>query len=119
MSGTVRIDGDNLVLELHLVDKILSFHRSLTIPLKHVLSVSTERVGWTQYPGARVGTGLPGVIRDGTYLTAEGAMFFEMHNPDECLTISLNDEHYKKIIFGVKDKESVAMMINDAISRTE
>ena len=42
-------------------------------------------------------------------------MFFEMHDPDKCITVSLNHEHYKRIVFEVEDKEAVAKRINDAI----
>jgi hypothetical protein len=115
MAGTIRIEGENLVLELHGVDRILAFKSSFTIPLKHVTSVSTERVGWTQYLGMKVGTSLPGVVKDGRYLTTDGWMFFEMHDPDQCITVSLNDEEYKKIVFQVEDKESAATLIRQVI----
>ncbi|MDA4137404.1 MAG: hypothetical protein OK449_10460 [Thaumarchaeota archaeon] len=119
MSGTVSIEGENLVLELHGVDTILAFKRSITIPVKHVLSVSTDKVDWVSFHQIRVvGTSIPGVVRDGHYLTSDGAMFSEMHDPDKCITIMLNDETYKKIIFQVEDKESAAMMISAAIAKT-
>ena len=43
-------------------------------------------------------------------------MFFEMHDPESCITINLDHERYKKIVFEVDDKESAAMMINNALS---
>ena len=43
-------------------------------------------------------------------------MFFEMHDPDSCITISLDHERYKKIFFEVEDKESAATLIEDAMS---
>jgi len=116
VSGTVRILGERLVLETHGFDKILAFRSSITIPLKQVVSVSTERVGWTEYPGIRVGTSLPGVIRDGYYFTSNGLMFFEEHDPEKCITITLSHETYKKIVFQVEDKEAVAKLINAVIA---
>ena len=62
-----------------------------------------------------VGARLPTIIKDGRFLTSEGMMFFEMHDPDKCVTVSLNHEKYKKIVFEVEDKESVAQKINEAI----
>ena len=61
------------------------------------------------------GTALPGVIKDGTYLMNDGMMFFEMHNTEKCVTVTLDDEKYKKIIFEVEDKESTALEINEAV----
>lgn len=117
MSGTVKIEGKNLVFEVHGIDVILSLKRSITIPLEHITSASTDKVPWEPFQQLRVaGTSIPGVIKDGLYLSNEGFLFFEMHNPDKCITVSLNSEKYKKIIFEVEDKESIAKTIRDAIS---
>jgi hypothetical protein len=115
MSGTVRIEGENLILELHGVDRILAFQRSMAIPLKHIVSVSTEKVPWVSAQVKMPGTDLPGVVKDGHYYSSEGWVFYEMHNPDECITITLNDEQYKRIVFQVKDKESAATLIKEVI----
>lgn len=117
MSGTVKIEGKNIVFEIHGVDIILAIKKSITIPLEHVESVSTDKVPWSPFQQLKVaGTGLPGVIKDGLFLSNDGLLFFEMHNPDNCITVSLNNEKYKKIIFEVHDKESVAQTIRNAIS---
>jgi hypothetical protein len=42
-----------------------------------------------------------------------------MHHPDKCITINLDHERYKKVIFEVEDKESVAMLIKNAISNEQ
>ena len=57
---------------------------------------------------------LPGVVKDGRFLSSDGMMFFEMHNPDKCVTVSLDYERYRKIVFEVEDKEATATQINDA-----
>ena len=116
LAGTVTIEDGNLVFELHGVDEFLSIKRSISVPLQHVVSVSTERVPWQPFKQMRVaGTSLPGVIKDGRFLSSDGMMFFEMHDPDKCVTVSLDHERYKKIVFEVEDKEATAQQINDAI----
>jgi hypothetical protein len=116
MVGTVKIENGNLVFELHGVDEFLSIKRSISVPLQHVVSVSTERVPWQPFKQLRVaGTSLPGVIKDGRFLSSDGMMFFEMHDPDKCVTVSLDHERYKKIVFEVEDKEATAKQINDAL----
>lgn len=118
MTGTIRIDGDNLVFEIHGVDVILAIRRTISIPLKHVVSVSTDRVPWQPFQQLKIaGTSLPGVIKDGIFLSNDGFLFFEMHDPDKCITISLNNEKFKKIIFEVQDKESAAKTITESISK--
>jgi hypothetical protein len=117
MSGTVKIEGKNLVFEIHGVDIILSLKRSITIPLEHVISVATDKISWEPFQQLKIaGTGIPGVIKDGFYLSKDGLLFFEMHDPDKCITVSLNNDKYKKIIFEVENKESVAKTIQNAIS---
>ncbi|MDE1842872.1 MAG: hypothetical protein KGH95_04395 [Thaumarchaeota archaeon] len=117
MSGTIRIENKNLIFEMHGIDIILAIRKSITIPLEHVSSVSTDRISWKPFEQIRVaGTSLPGVIKDGMFLSSDGLLFFEMHNPDKCITVSLKNEKYKKIIFEVDDKESVAKTIRDAMS---
>jgi hypothetical protein len=116
VTGDIKIENDNLVFEFHGIDEILSIKRSLTVPLEHVVSVSTERV--TLNPKAQiklVGTRIPTVVKDGRFLTSDGMMFFEMHDPNKCITVTTDHERYKKIVFEVKDKEAAAKQINDAL----
>ena len=99
---------------------MLAFKRSLTIPLKHMISVSTERVPWVNYHRVRMmGTSIPGLVKDGHYLSSEGWIFYEIHNPDKCVTITLTDDEYKGIIFQVEDKESVAKLVNQVIAQRD
>ena len=117
MSSTVKIEGKNIIFEINGVDVILALKRTITIPLEHIVSVSTDKVPWEPFQQLKVaGTSFPGVIKDGLYLSNDGLLFFEMHHPDKCITVSLNNEKFKKIIFEVQDKESVAKTIRDAIS---
>ena len=107
MTGKIEIDGKNLVFEIKGIDVILAIRRTITIPMDHVVSVTTEKVSWEIFQQLKMaGTNVPGIIKDGTYLTDDGLMFFEMHHPDQCITVTLNHETYKKIVFEVEDKES-------------
>ncbi|MFX1569886.1 MAG: hypothetical protein ACFFCV_16150 [Promethearchaeota archaeon] len=116
MVGTVKTDKSDLIFELHGIDTILSIKRKIRVPLKHITSVSTEHVTLDpKFQMRLIGTRLPTIIKDGRFLTSEGMMFFEMHDPDKCITVSLDHEHFKKIVFEVDDKEAMAKKINDAI----
>ena len=116
MVGTVKVENDNIEFELHGVDEFLSIKRNITVPLAHVVSVSTERVPWQPFKQMRiVGASLPGVVKDGRFLSTEGVMFFEMHDPDKCITVNLDHEHYRKIVFEVENKEEAARQINEAL----
>ncbi len=117
MTGIIKIEDKNLVFEIHGIDIILAMRKSITIPLEHVSSVSTDDVSWEPFQQLKIaGTSLPGVIKDGMFLSKDGILFFEMHDPKKCITVSLNNEKYKKIIFEVQDKEFAAKIIRDALS---
>lgn len=116
VTGTVRVEDGKLVFELHGIDEILSIKRSISVAIKDVKSVSTNKIPWALFKQLRVGgTFIPGVIKDGRYLTSDGMIFFEMHDPNKCITVYLNHERYKAIVFEVEDKEAIARMINDLI----
>ena len=117
MTGKIKIEGNNLVFEINGIDIILAIKRTITIPLEHVVSVSTEKIPWAVFQQLKLGgTNIPGIVKDGRYLSSDGFMFFEMHHPDKCITVTLNHELYKKIIFEVEDKETAAKIINDALN---
>lgn len=117
MSGTISIEGDDLVFEIHGIDEILAIKRSISVPLEHVRSVSTEPASWNPFQQLRIaGSSLPGVVKDGRFLSSDGVIFFEMHDPAKCVTVELNHETYKKIVFEVEDKEAAAMMIRGALN---
>lgn len=118
MAGTVIVEGDQLVFEVSGVDEILSIKRRLAVPMDRVVSVSTEAVGWNPFRQLKVaGTDIPGVVKDGRYVTGDGLVFFEMHHTDRCITVTLDHETYKKVVFEVEDKEATAKLIEDALAR--
>jgi hypothetical protein len=116
MVGSIKIESGSIEFELHGIDEFLSIKRSITIPLKHVISVSTEHVPWKPFKQMRIaGASIPGVVKDGRFLSTDGVMFFEKHDPDKCITFNLDHKHYKKIVFEVEDKEAAAQKINEAL----
>jgi len=117
MVGTVTIEGDQVVFELHGTDKFLAMKKRLAVPIEHIKSVSTENVNWGPYSHPRTGSQIPGKVKDGSFRTSDGLIFFEMHQPDKCVTVTLEEEKYQKIIFEVDDKEATAELIKAAIGQ--
>ena len=116
MAGTVTIEGKGqVVFELHGVNKYLAGKKRLAVPLEHIKSVSTENADWGPVSHPRKGSQIPNVLKDGSFPTSDGLTFFEMHHPDKCVTVTLEDEQYQKIIFEVDDKEATAELIKAAI----
>lgn len=117
VGGTVSIEGDDLVFQIHGIDEILAIKRSISVPLSHIVSVSTDPASWNPFQQLRIaGSSLPGVIKDGRFLSTDGVVFFEMHDPKKCITVILDHETYKKIVFEVDDKDAAAKLINEALA---
>ena len=118
MVGSVTIEGDQVVFELHGVDKFLAGKKGLAVPLEHIKFVSTENVNWgpVSHPQG-TGSSVPGRVKDGSFRTSDGLIFFEMHHTDKCVTVTLEDEKYQKIIFEVDDKEATAELIKATIGQ--
>lgn len=85
------------------------------------MSVSTEKVSWKVFETLKIaGADLPGHVKDGRfYVPHEGMVFYELHHPDKCITINLDHDRYKQVIFEVEDKEAAAEMIKDALSNEQ
>jgi hypothetical protein len=117
MADTIKIDDGKLLFELSGKDELLAVKRSISVPLEHVVSVSTDKVSWKPFRQLKMGgSGFPGLIKDGRFLDGDGRMmFFEMRHPEKCVTVNLNHERYKAIVFEVADKEEAARMIQDAL----
>ena len=115
MAGTITIEENFVIFRPHGLDKVWALKNELKIPLSHVKDVSTEKQDWALFKQLKMGgTGLPGVIKAGRWLGKEGFLFYDMHNLDNCVTVSTQNEFYTKIILEVEDKEAAAKRISEA-----
>ncbi|HLI46946.1 MAG TPA: hypothetical protein VKU94_07120 [Geobacterales bacterium] len=116
MGTRISIEKDVLKIELTGFDEFFTFKRIIRIPLNKIVEVSTEKVDWGSYLGWRIlGANIPKIIKDGIYSTSEGLIFFVEHNPEKCITLTLKDFKYKKIIIEVDNKEEIAEKIREII----
>ena len=111
----IDCDDERIAIQLSPLDEVLSLHGSLHIPLTHVRSARHEPVPEEWFRGVRLGTNLPGVKVAGTFLTGEGMIFYDFHDPSRCLILDLAHEHYRRVIVEVdkdQDPGEVAGRIN-------
>jgi hypothetical protein len=97
----VTVANEGLDIHLSLGDEILALHGSFHIPYSHIDSVGTDQVPFEFFRGMRIGTNLPGIRTAGTFITGEGAIFYDMHDGSHCLTINLTHEHYRRVVVEV------------------
>jgi hypothetical protein len=108
-----------LTVTMRGIDKILALRGHVSVQLAHIRGVEVRpdeaRRFWH---GLRVGTNIPGVVTAGTFYTGDGAVFFDVHDPERAIAIDLADETYRRLIVQVDDDdtpEATAARIRAAI----
>lgn len=113
----VSIDGDRATFAVQGWDKLWALKTSLEIPTSHIRAVRVDMDaarGW--FHGLRLpGTEIPGLITAGTFLQRDGAVFFDVRDPDNTIVIELDHEQYKRLVIEVEDPDATVAMIRAAI----
>ena len=106
-----------LQIKLNPLETVLSHRRSLHVPLRNVVSVSTERPrrNWKQIRAP--GTYLPFLLKAGTYHTGRGREFWHATIGKPVLAIELRDWDYKRIVLTHGDNETWAKVLRHAAER--
>ena len=115
---TVSVEDDRVRFEVQGWDKLWALKSQLEFPLSHIASVRVDPEparGW--WHGLRIpGTQIPGIITAGTFYQLDGAVFYDVHDPDRTIVLELNHEHYKRLVIEVEDPEAVVERLNAAIA---
>ena len=119
----VEIGRNEVVFRLEATQKPLAgaLKSSVRIPFRNIASVSTEQVktpwlggGWHLF--GYFGTNLPSVITAGTFWTRQGKAFYYVRDRSKCVTLNLKNHQYKKVVFQVENKKSVALRLKEAMA---
>jgi hypothetical protein len=114
----ISVHGDRLRLEVEGWDKLWAVKSHLEFPLTHVRSVRRDPEparGW--WHGIRFpGTQIPGVLTAGTFYQHEGAIFFDVHDPERTIVLELDHEHYRRLVVEVADPDAAVTTITEALA---
>jgi hypothetical protein len=122
----VVIDGDKLEVLMGAFESYQTRTRRYEVPLNSVTGVDTGRAPTTfagpYSSGAGAGFGVEFKATSfgpfgGRYNTKEGRLLVAFRDPEKCITVSLKDEQYDKIIVQVNDKDQTADQITNAVSK--
>lgn len=101
----ISVAGDKAVFEVEGIDKLWSLRSRLEIPLAHIGSVRADPAvarGW--WHGLRLlGTNVPGLLTAGTFHQHGNNVFWDVHDPERTIVISLDHEIYDQLIIEVSD----------------
>ena len=115
----VRVDGDHVVFEVEGVDKLWALRSRLEFPLAHITNVETnaEQVGRWWHGIRLLGTYMPGILTAGTFFYHQELVFWDVHDPARTIIVSLDHEHYKKLIVEVADPPATLAQLRAALPR--
>jgi hypothetical protein len=115
----LTIENGTLTVTMQGLDKILALRSHLSVPLTHIRGVEVRPPeAFALWHGFRIGTNLPGVVTAGTFITADGNVFYDMHDPERTIGVDLAGETYRRLIVEVDEgatPEDVAAVLYAAI----
>ena len=116
---TVSVVGSSVHFVVEGWDKFWALKSQLEIPLAHITSVRVDPEparGW--WHGFRLpGSQIPGVLTAGTFYQSDGAVFYDVHDPERTIVLELDHEHYKRLVIEVGDPPETVAALNAALSR--
>ena len=114
----VTVEGDRARLEVEGWDKLWALKSQLEIPLSHIRAVRADSEparGW--WHGLRLpGTQIPGILTAGTFYQSDGAVFYDVHDPECTIVLELDHEHYKRLVIEVENPGAAVAVLQSAIA---
>ncbi len=126
----VQISDGILELRVRGLHKLWAFKDFIQIPLASIEIVRTDAARARAGPeGARnPGTSIAGVIRAGTFIAGVNRTFWDVHNPDNAISIKLRnpqdlfagiEDRYDDLIVEVPNPAETVERINRALSQAK
>jgi hypothetical protein len=115
----VSVEGDTAIFEVEGLDKLWSLRSRLEIPLTHITDVeqdSSQASGW--WHGLKLGgTNVPGLFTAGTFYQHRELVFWDVRHPENTIIVSLEHEHYKKLIVEVENPAATTAQLRHALTK--
>jgi hypothetical protein len=112
----LAVDGNELVLHLHAVEKAEGFHGDVRVPLTAVESVRAVDDAWPELRGIRApGTGVRGVIALGTRRHPLGRDFVAVYGKGPATVVELAGLPFLRLVVSSPDAARVAAEIRGAV----
>jgi hypothetical protein len=112
----VSRDGERFVFTVLGLHKLWAFTSRLEIPVEHVtgVTVDPDQVGRWWHGWRWMGTDVPGLFAAGTFHYHGEMVFWDVRDPARTIIVSLEHEHYRKLIIEVEDPLAAATLLRSA-----
>jgi hypothetical protein len=111
----IELTESTLLIHVKGVHKILALKSQLEIPLTHVVGAEIDPTVVNLKEIRAPGTGLPGVIKAGSFRLEGQWAFWDVHDPQKAITIKLADEHFTKLVIEVTNPAAAVAQIEEAV----
>ncbi|MCA1226661.1 hypothetical protein [Saccharopolyspora sp. 6M] len=117
--AVIRVQGQDLVVEMAGLDKVWAHKSKLTIPLAHVRGATMDPGVLGEPKGIRApGTHVPGVITAGTFHKDGEKVFWAVRDARKAVVVELTgDERFARLVVEVEDPRAAVALIERAASR--
>jgi hypothetical protein len=114
----VRIDGEQLVVEMEGLGKLWALRSRLEIPLANVRGATADPGMINEPKGVRAGgSHVPGVIAAGTFHVDGERVFWDVHDAAKIVVIELTGDPYTRLVIQVDDPAATVAQVERAITR--
>jgi hypothetical protein len=97
--ATLNVRGNDLTVELSLLEKIGAISGGVSVPLSSVEDIRVVEKPYSELRGIRVGTGIPYVIVLGRMVYSGGKDFVAVYGTGPSVMVTLRDgQRYKRIL---------------------
>ena len=103
----LRIDGDDVVVELSALEKLGGLSRGVRVPLSSVAVARQTDHPYRELRGMRVGTGIPWVIVLGRMIHGDGTDFVAVYGTGRTAVIELRGQRYERLLVSGVDDATV------------
>ena len=113
----VTIEGERALFKVEGLHKLWSFRSEIEIPLSHITGVEADpdKVGVWWHGFKLLGTDMPGMFAAGTFYYHGELVFWDVHDPNRTVVVSLEHERYKKLIIEVSDVPDTVARLRGAL----
>ena len=110
---SLDVMGDSLVVRISGKDSLYSMSRGMTIPLTSLQGVAVASSASVPRTGLRLpGTGIPGVLRAGSYGVAPRRDFWLVRRADQLVVLVLQPgEPYRRVVLEVPDPKEEGLRL--------
>ena len=106
------INDRDVTVSLSVVEKLEALHGDVTAPRSAVAQVRVVPDGMVEVHGLRApGTGLPGVIKVGTWRRREGRTFAVCHGRRPAIVLDLVGAPYNRLVVTLDDPEQTLRLL--------